>query len=182
MPPLLTPIVLEAHWREVGLAPPEAECLRSAVKNWEAESNGQSEARLFRSDVDVPPAAISAALALSLPLACLAGATESDLTLGVVSPADVLATVFAAAGNGGAYNQGLGGAYGRLAAWDTLGALAGTGEADTLEAAAVAAASCNWFSFTAKSAWFYDVAWDFGLLALRPDRRTLAVLAATDTD
>lgn len=28
----------------------------------------------------------------------------------------------------------------------------------------------------------YDVAWDIGLPALRPDGRTLAVLAATDTD
>jgi hypothetical protein len=29
---------------------------------------------------------------------------------------------------------------------------------------------------------FYQVAWDLGLAAVRPDGRSLAVLAATDTD
>ena len=41
---------------------------------------------------------------------------------------------------------------------------------------------CQWVSFTADSEWFYRVAWDLGLLAVRPDRMSLAVFAATDTD
>ncbi len=180
--PLLPPTTLEADWIENPLTEPDAKRLRAAVENWETGSNGRSEARLFRSDMDIPPSAITAALVLSLPLACLEGAFGPDLTLNAVSPADVLSTVFAAAGNGGAYSQGLGGAYGRLAAWEAFGALAGAGETASIEAAAVLAESCAWFSFTAKTAWFYSVAWDFGLVALRPDRRTLAVLAATDTD
>jgi hypothetical protein len=41
---------------------------------------------------------------------------------------------------------------------------------------------CDWFSFDADTNWFYQVAWDIGLAAVRPGRQHLAVLAATDTD
>jgi hypothetical protein len=42
--------------------------------------------------------------------------------------------------------------------------------------------ACNWISFAASTSWFEQVAWDIGLAALSPDRRHLAVFAATDTD
>ena len=44
------------------------------------------------------------------------------------------------------------------------------------------AGRCSWFSFEAESEWFYNVAWDLALAVLRPDGRSLAILAATDTD
>ena len=53
---------------------------------------------------------------------------------------------------------------------------------DDIGHTARAAEACTWFSFHAVGDWFYDVAWDFGLIAVRPGGNTLAVLAATDTD
>jgi hypothetical protein len=44
------------------------------------------------------------------------------------------------------------------------------------------ARACDWFSFNAGTSWFEQVAWDIGLAAIRPGRRSLAILAATDTD
>lgn len=175
-------VTLKAVWTEPGLALTDAERIRSAVHNWEAESNGQSEIRLFQSDRDVPAAAVTFSLLRSLPLECLAGASEADLTLGPVTATFVLSTLFSAACNGGAYNKGVGGACGRLTAWTSLGAMLGAPEGSSLEAIAEQAECCDWFSFLATGGWFYDVAWDVGLICLRPDRRTLLVLAATDTD
>jgi hypothetical protein len=39
-----------------------------------------------------------------------------------------------------------------------------------------------WLEFSAGSRWFAQVAWDFGIAAIRPDRRSIAALAATDED
>jgi hypothetical protein len=44
------------------------------------------------------------------------------------------------------------------------------------------ASRCLWVSWDAASEWYCQVAWDLGLLAVRPDGMSLAVLAATDTD
>jgi Family of unknown function (DUF6183) len=44
------------------------------------------------------------------------------------------------------------------------------------------AQACDWFSFDADTGWFEQVAWDIGLAAVWPRRRSLAILAATDTD
>src|SRR5262249_39710491 len=52
---------------------------------------------------------------------------------------------------------------------------------DEVGVAAGLATRCQWACCDAASGWFYQVAWDVGLLAVRPDGRSLAVLAATDT-
>ncbi|WP_432178466.1 DUF6183 family protein [Streptomyces sp. NBC_00063] len=45
------------------------------------------------------------------------------------------------------------------------------------------ASQSTWFHFEADAEWFHnDVCADYGIAALSPDRRRLAVLAATDTD
>ncbi|MFD5559857.1 DUF6183 family protein [Kitasatospora griseola] len=85
--------------------------------------------------------------------------------------------MFAAASTGGAYNHGVQGAYGRLAAWQSPAALADAG----LPTAEARATACHWFTFDAPAPWFDRIVWDFGPAALTPDRRRLAVLAATDT-
>jgi hypothetical protein len=59
-----------------------------------------------------------------------------------------------------------------------VGAADGVG-ADQVEAQV---RDCFWYTFDAYSKWFERVAWDIGLVAVAPDRRRLAVLAATDTD
>ncbi len=99
-----------------------------------------------------------------------------------LAPERALGELFCAACNGGAYSGRLFGAYGRLAAWESFAALAGAGEVDALEAVAERARACRWITFHAASDWYYDIAWDIGLAVLRPDRRSLAVLADTDTD
>ncbi|MFI5931901.1 DUF6183 family protein [Actinoplanes sp. NPDC051494] len=82
----------------------------------------------------------------------------------------------------GAYNSGEFGAYGRLFAWRSLKTLAGARlDAPASEVEALAH-RCSWYSFAGTTNWFESVAWDIGLAVLSPDRRRLAVLAATDTD
>jgi hypothetical protein len=175
-------INLTVTWTEAVLSEHEAEQLRSAVVNWKRESNGKLESRIFHSNTILSAEAVTPALVLSLPLECLAGTPEVDLLLNMVSVAEALSTLFSAACTGGAYNGGVGGAYGRLEAWKSLAAFVGAEENNPIETVVEQAGRCTWFSFFAKSAWFYDVAWDLGLIALRPDGRTLAILAATDTD
>jgi Family of unknown function (DUF6183) len=94
----------------------------------------------------------------------------------------VFQIVFSASSTGGAYSPGRRGAYGRLEAWKTIAGLAGVGADQPFERVNAAAQATTWFRFKAESQWFYGVAWDFGLAAERTDKRTLAVLAATDTD
>lgn len=170
------------EWTEIAVLEEEKAYMEAAAANWEQESNGKLETRLFQADAPVTAAAITEVQVLSLPLDCLKGAGKLDLWLVPYSAADAVAVLFSAACTGGAYNRGLGGAYGRLAAWKSAGSLAGTDSGTSVEETAAQASVCAWHFFNAKSAWFYDIAWDVGLLALRPNGRTLAVLAATDTD
>ena len=71
------------------------------------------------------------------------------------------------------------GAYGRLLAWQSLGAPTGDAPPADIEARADRS---EWFWFADATDWFEQVAWDIGLAVVSPDRRQLAVLAATDTD
>ena len=101
--------------------------------------------------------------------------------------AAVFKILFAAASQGGAYGTGLGGAYGRLAAWQSLAGLTGEAEPGAgpvagLDSVAAAASASRYLTFSASSRWYRQVAWDIGIAALRPGSRTLAVLTATDTD
>ncbi|MFI8908191.1 DUF6183 family protein [Streptomyces albidoflavus] len=109
------------------------------------------------------------------------GKKKAVLSVAACPPARAWRVLFAAASTGGAYNSGCHGAYGRLAAWQSLAALAGVADgADAAEAEA-RVSECAWFGFDAATDWFERVAWDIGLATLSPDGRRLAVLAATDT-
>jgi uncharacterized protein (TIGR02996 family) len=155
--------------------------IAAAVRDWQEGSNGQSEARVFRAGRPIAEQALSVGLLRSLGLACLEGAAEQDVWPVRAGPRDAFATLFSAASTGGAYSRGLKGAYGRLAAWESLAGLAGAPD-DDVEAVADLAGRCLWVCFAAASGWYEQVAWDVGLLAVRPDGMSLAVLAATDTD
>lgn len=76
---------------------------------------------------------------------------------------------------------GMHGAYGRVASWGSLAALAGV-EKNDLAAMERAADRCEWLSYT--SDWYLHVApsMDVGIAGLRPDRRTVVILAITDSD
>ncbi|MFD8482118.1 DUF6183 family protein [Kitasatospora sp. NPDC059673] len=157
--------------------PELTEALGRAVANWAEESNGRIEARVFDLAVPLPVESVPAAL-LALGLDCLAGAEPSALSVTTCPPAEAWSILFTAASTGGAYNLGAHGAYGRLAAWQSVAALSDA----TLPTAEARATACHWFTFDAPAPWFDHIAWDLGLATLTPDRRRLAVLAATDTD
>jgi uncharacterized protein (TIGR02996 family) len=166
-----TPVVV----REV-TEPAAAGRIAAAVTNWQVES------RVFHPEAPLGRDEVSVGLVLSLGLECLRGAAAEDIRTGLIPPGQALNVLFSAASTGGAYNRGLAGAYGRLAAWRSLAGLAGASADATVEEVAGLARRCTWASFDASSEWFFNVAWDVGLLAVRPDGQSLAVLAATDTD
>ncbi|MFC5718587.1 DUF6183 family protein [Streptomyces gamaensis] len=159
-----------------------AKSISAAVSNWSMESNGQVEARTFALPEPLPPEAVPATLD-SLPLDSFKAPSAGNRpALYRCSATAAWRQLFAAASQGGAYNEGLRGAYGRLAAWQSLAALSGVPEHASSEEIEQAALACDWYSFGAGTKWFYNVMWDIGLVAVTPDGRRLAVLAATDTD
>lgn len=149
--------------------------LREAVKPWMEASKGKTEARAF----SLTPAASASAgrwLLRGLPISSTQG---KGLEL-AGAPADaVWGALFAAAANGGAYSTGLGGAYGRKAAWTSFAALVG---ADGAPSEVDRVAANTHFLMFGGTEFFFDVAWDLGVAAIRPDGASVAVLAATDTD
>ncbi|CAM5501835.1 hypothetical protein STANM337S_03689 [Streptomyces tanashiensis] len=160
-----------------------AKGIGTAVANWVEESNGRIEARVFEladalEDVSVP------SVLLTLGLECLEGAGKKQASFSVTAcpPNRAWRVLFAAASTGGAYNSGARGAYGRLAAWQSLAGLTGVAEAATAKAVEARVRECAWYGFSAGTKWFERVAWDIGLVAVSTEHRRLAVLAATDTD
>jgi len=162
--------------------PVDSAAVGSCVRMWKANSNGKLETKLFESSSDILPGDISRRQLLSLQLECLAGAKPQDVKVEVVKAEAVFAQLFSAAAMGGAYSHGEKGAYGRLAAWQSLAALAGVGAGGKVDDISKVALQSRWWSLSSTSAWFHNIAWDFGIVCLRPDRRHLAVLAATDED
>jgi len=164
--------------REV-TTPDDAERITAAVGNWEEESNGRSEGRVFAVD-DAWTVALDALLALGLK--SLEGGNRRNLHVHPIGADEAIRTLYGAAANGGAYSSGLGAAYGRREAWRSAGALAGVPEGTSFGGTAAAVSACRWYWFECENNWFWQVAWDFGLLAVRAGGQSLAVLAATDTD
>ena len=158
----------------------ERDRILAVVDPW---SNARLEARTFTFDHSIASWHVSGSLLLSMNLACLKGVNILDIFLGPRSRQNAFRLLFAAASSGGAYENGHEGAYGRLATWCTLAGLVGAPEHISVEEVASLIEQSRWFSFSANSDWFYWAApmWDLGMLTLRPDGRSLAVLAATST-
>lgn len=152
------------------------------VRKWEEHSNGKFEAKLFQTTSPVSVADISAKHLLNLQLECLVGAKQRDVKVDIVTPERLFAILVSAASNGGAYPSGVEGAYGRLAAWKSLAAIVGIANNASFDEVSSAVKQSGWCSFEASTEWFYNVAWDFGIVCVRPDKRHIAVLAATDED
>lgn len=140
--------------------------MTSAVTTWLTESNGRAEAAVFTFASPLDQVGVRTMAALGLD--CLAG---GGLVLRQAGLDEVMAVLFGAAADGGAYDHGLGGAYGRAAAWRSLTALAGGSHV-----------GCAWWLFDAANDWFHRVWWDIGVVCVRPGGHVMAVLAATDTD
>lgn len=152
------------------------------VRQWVNDSNGKLEAKLFVTSLPISPSDISAEELLKLPLECLAGSNPGEVKVDAVPIERVFAVFFSAAANGGAYSHGEEGAYGRLAAWKTLAALVGVESSGSFDSVYSAVEQSNWRSISTTTKWFHKVAWDFGYACLRPDKRHIAIIAATDED
>jgi hypothetical protein len=152
------------------------------VRSWAKRSNGKFEAKLIESISPMSSDVISVEQLLNLGLECLAGLSPGHVEIYAVSAETTLAMMFGAASNGGAYPPGEFGAYGRLAAWQSIGALAGVDADGTFDDVYKAAKDCKWFSVNSTSKWFHNIAWDFAVVCLRSDKRRIAILAATDED
>jgi hypothetical protein len=131
-------------------------------------------------DVGIGTSAPGKWLLRALPLACLEGAAA--LRAERTGPEAVWGALFAAAANGGAYSSGLGAAYGRRAAWTSFAALVDAPADATPAQVDEHAGACTFLMFGAAGGWWNDVAWDIGALAVRDGGKSVAVLAATDTD
>ncbi|EGX56187.1 hypothetical protein SZN_29140 [Streptomyces zinciresistens K42] len=155
----------------------------AAVTNWADESNGRIEARTFDLAASLAVESVPSTL-MALGLKCLegAGTKKTSLSVAACPPEHAWRVLFAAASTGGAYNSGARGAYGRLAAWQSMAGLSGTAYDSPAEEVEARARACAWYAFSANTKWFERVAWDIGLVAVSPDSRQLAMLAATDTD
>lgn len=154
--------------------------MSTAVSPWAEGKSGRVEAKVFAIVPSVEARSVGSWLLRALPLDATSGGARLECSRTGVE--GVFGPLFSAASNGGAYSSGLGGAYGRLAAWTSLGGLVGASADAELGVVEATANGCAFLTFRAPGPWFFDVAWDLGVLALRPDRSTVAVLAATDTD
>lgn len=149
--------------------------LAEAVKAWK-----KVEAKVFRLTPPIASGDVGKWLLRALPLASLEGAPK--LTADRTSADQAFGVLFAAAANGGAKDPGLGGAYGRLRAWTSFAALVGMPEGARPDEIDGRATQVGFVLFRAPGGWFFDVAWDVGVLALRDGGATCAVVAATDAD
>ncbi|MBK6016984.1 DUF6183 family protein [Streptomyces sp. MBT53] len=143
---------------------------------------GNYEARVFVSERSISREDLPGVLT-ALPMDCVRGLGEHDrFEVEPYSLDKVWETLYATAAGGGMYHSGVYGAHGRLAAWRSIAGLCGAGVTATAAAVEHRARACAWYRFEADSEWFFNEIYDYGIAALAPDGRHLAVLAATDTD
>ncbi|MFE2943471.1 DUF6183 family protein [Streptomyces sp. NPDC059255] len=159
---------------------PSAAAMGAAVRPWCSESNGVVAAQEFWSPDAVSPDDFTAVLR-RLPLTAWPEG-QPPVRVAPATPDTVLRTLLTAAVLRSAYGSGLGRAYGRLAAWQSLGGLTGA-PADAPPARVTELVEqTHWFRIAPVSDWFNEVAWDLAVAALRPGGQEIAVLTATDTD
>src|SRR5262249_22640336 len=110
---------------ELPAGPYEATDSHCSTRMRSAVLNRLVEARIFRFDRPLTAEEVTVRLLCSLGLESLRGVAEMNIRAGRVQPQDAFKVLFSAASRGGAYTDGLAGAYGRLAAWESMAGLAG---------------------------------------------------------
>jgi hypothetical protein len=157
---------------------PDARKALSAHRTWIGDAGDTTESRLLLLDRPLASADFGASLLRVLGPGSIGSRMDETCR---VTTADVLQKLFYGAASGSAYGSWMHGAYARLASWESLAALAGVEESDTASIE-YTADQCTWLFYT--SNWHLKVhtSMDMGLAVLRPDHRTVAILAVTDTD
>ncbi len=156
--------------------------IKSCFNSWLNESNGRIEVKIvsFENQIshDLDRNIIKRLDANSL--------SDNDIekdncTIAKVSLAKVFLRLFCAAANGGAYSRGRSDADARLAAWESLKGILGLISNNNIKSIYDIAKNSEWYSFSG-TPWFYDIAWDFGLICVRPNRKDVVLVAVTDQD
>lgn len=149
----------------------------------EAGGWGACGAWVFMLDEPITADRVPAVLP-TLPMSCVDGLGPTDRFEVAARPVDeIWHLLFTTASKGGMYSSGAHGAYGRLWAWKSMAGLSGAPAGASAEEVEHHARQSTWFHFEADADWFHnEVCSDYGIAALSPDRRRIAVLAATDTD
>lgn len=160
--------------------PEVAEAMTAAVRHWLQDSNGTVAAQEFWSASPVSPDDFAAVFE-RLPLTAWPMGEARPLLDSAASDR-VLQVLLTTAVRSPAYGSGMFGAYGRLAAWRSLGGLVGAAPDAPISHTAMLVEQTHWFIADPSSDWFHQVAWDLAVAALRPGGQEIAVLTATDTD
>ncbi|MEU1310928.1 DUF6183 family protein [Streptomyces cinnamoneus] len=186
-PAMSSPVALDAAARAAGAGHPLTDAttvrLAEAITGPPEQGNwGAHDVGVFTTERPVTPEELPGVVA-SLPMECLAGlGEEGRFVFAPCSLGEVWRVLFATASGAAVYGPGVYGAYGRLSAWWSIAGLAGArpdaGPAEVEQQAS----ACTWLRFEAGSEWFHNEINDYGIVALAPDGRRIAVLAATDTD
>ncbi|WP_420311304.1 DUF6183 family protein [Streptomyces sp. YS-B37] len=144
---------------------------------------GDRGAWVFLLDEAVAPERVPVLLP-TLPMPCVDGLGPTDrFGVAVRTPDEIWRLLFATASMGGMFDSGVHGAWGRLWAWRSVAGLCGAPAGASAEEVEQRALQSTWFQFEADTDWFHgDIDSDYGIAALSPDRRRIAVLTATDTD
>ncbi|MFD7914511.1 DUF6183 family protein [Streptomyces sp. NPDC059752] len=143
---------------------------------------GHCAAWAFALDAPLDPALVPA-LVPSLPMGCVAGlGPTARFEIALRSLDDIWKILFSAASMDGSYGGGVYGAWGRRWTWQSLGGLSGAPSDASAQEVERWAKESTWFHFECDSEWFQNEIYDYGIAALSPDRRRIAVLAVTDTD
>jgi hypothetical protein len=144
---------------------------------------GACGAWVFQLDQAIAPDRVPALLP-TLPMACVDGLGPTDrFEIAACPMEEIWHLLFATASMGGVYGSGVHGAFGRLWAWRSMAGLSGAAADASAPEVERQARHSTWFHFEAGAEWFHnEIGSDYGIAALSPDRRRIAVLAATDTD
>ncbi|MEM8532205.1 MAG: DUF6183 family protein [Chloroflexota bacterium] len=151
--------------------------IEAALNNWMSESNGKVISGIYEAKSSLWPTKTQ----VSLPIDILKSVGLDKAIVTETSARRGFGIIFGAAANGGAYNQGIYGAEGRLSTWKTIAGLSGMDWSVPFDELVEFAKACKWYKIEVTSEWFYQVAWDIGLTVHSP-ADTLGILFATDTD
>ena len=157
--------------------------------------NARVEARRWVLAEAIDAAQLGAPLLRALQPDCVTGllADDEDLT-GAVDPAEakvfaraasateVLARLLSLAIGWRCYGKYTGVGTGRARAFAGLAALCELPVESEWEAIEAAARARSWALFRVEGRWFYQVCEDFGVMALDPSGRRVAIVAETDSD
>ncbi|MCX4545430.1 DUF6183 family protein [Streptomyces sp. NBC_01565] len=159
-----------------------AEVHEAIVAVPEGAEFGNSGAWVFALDEPLDPSLVPA-LVPTLPMPCVAGlGPTARFEIARRPLEDIWQILFSTVSMGGCYGRQALGAFGRRKVWWSLAGLSGAPLGASAEEVERYAVQSTWFRFECDSGWFHNEFQDYGIAALSPDRRRIAVLAATDTD